>query len=52
MLLMLLRPLAGSRLLVFWLLRPLELLTPAARSFYTVLTFLFSTLVLNLKDAF
>ena len=34
------------------LLKNLELLTPAARSFYIVLTFLLSTLGLNLKDAF
>ena len=49
---MLLRPPRGSPLLVFWLLRALELDTPAARSFYIVLTFLLSTLGLNLKDAF
>ena len=52
MLLMLLRPLHGSPLLVFSLLRPLVLLTLVARSFCTAPAFLLSTSGLNLRDVF
>ena len=49
MLLTLLRPLDGSPLLVFSLLRPLVLLTLVARSFCTAPAFLSSTPELDLR---